>query len=179
MPKSRRITLAAINIAMHAPHPSERYVELLQKAFRRRMIVRMGALHGVLLGTLYRPEQQGREILVSGELYRFVKLDPGQPWFNVEKKEPATEQDVESINIPGHLLHTCSGFHSSSMHAGTSSGTCLVIKRTPLPQPLPCAFSRLSFSPRRWHTISRRSVSPLFPRRRLSTRFSISLASST
>ena len=104
MSKGRRITLAAINIAMHAPHPTERYVELLQKAFRLGRIVRMGALHGVLLGTLYRPEQQGREVLLSGEFYRFVKLDPGQPWFNVEKKEPATEQDVESINIPGHLL---------------------------------------------------------------------------
>jgi hypothetical protein len=104
MSKTRKITLAAINIAMHAPHPKERYVDLLQKAFRQRMIVRMGALHGVLLGTLYKPEQQGKEFFVSGEFYRFVKLDPSQPWFNSERKKPATEQDVESINIPGHLL---------------------------------------------------------------------------
>ena len=104
MAKVRRITLAAINIAMHAPHTTERYVELIQKAFRRRMIARMGALHGVMLGTLHRPVLDGREVLLPGELYRFVKLDPGQPWFNVERKEPATEQDVESINIPGHLL---------------------------------------------------------------------------
>lgn len=104
MSKGRRITLAAINIAMHAPHPTDRYVELLQKAFRRRMIVRIGSLHGVTLGILYRPQQHGKLTLVSGEIYRFVKLDPGQPWFNTEKKEPATEEDVESINIPAHLL---------------------------------------------------------------------------
>lgn len=42
--------------------------------------------------------------MVSGEIYRFVKLDPDQPWFNAEKKEPATEEDVGSINIPKHLL---------------------------------------------------------------------------
>lgn len=104
MSKGRRITLAAINIAMHAPHPTERYVELVQKAFRRRTIVRMGSLHGVMLGTLSRPQHHGKSVLLAGEIYRFVKLDPDQPWFNVDKKEPATEEDVESISIPGHLL---------------------------------------------------------------------------
>ncbi len=104
MSKGRRITLAAINIAMHAPHPMERYIELLQKSFRRRMVVRMGTLHGVMLGALHQPKPEGRTILVSGEIYRFVKIDPSQPWFNAEKREPATEEDVGSINIPGHLL---------------------------------------------------------------------------
>lgn len=104
MSQGRRITLAAVNIALHSPHSAERYIELLQKAFRRRMTVRMGALHGVLLGTLYKSEHSGRESWVSGEIYRFVKLDPEQPWFNADKKEPATEEDVGSINIPKHLL---------------------------------------------------------------------------
>lgn len=104
MARGRRISIAALNIAMHAPHPMERYVELLQKAFRRRMIVPLGSLHAVMLGTLYRPKEHGRTLLISGEIYRFVKLDPDQPWFNVERKEPATEEDVGSINIPGHLL---------------------------------------------------------------------------
>lgn len=104
MAKVRRITLAALNIAMHAPHPMERYIELLQKAFRQRMIVRMGSLHGITLGTLYRPQTHGRTILLSGEIYRFVKIDPDQPWFNADTKEPASEEDVGAINIPGHLL---------------------------------------------------------------------------
>lgn len=104
MPRSRRIALAAINIAMHAPHPMESYIDLLRKAFRRQLIVRMGSLHCILFGSLYKPERQGGQVLLTGEFYRFVKLDPNEPWFNVDKREPATEQDVESINIPGHLL---------------------------------------------------------------------------
>jgi hypothetical protein len=102
--RGRRVTFAAINIAMHAPHPMAKYVELLQKAFRRRSIIRMGALHAVMLGSMGRPQEHGRTVFVSGEVYRFVKLDPDQPWFNAEKKEPATDEDVEAIKIPGHLL---------------------------------------------------------------------------
>lgn len=104
MARGRRVTFAAINIALHAPHPMVRYVELLQKAFRRRAIVRMGALHGIMLGSMGRPQEQGKTQLLSGEIYRFVKLDPDQPWFNAEKKEPATDEDVEAIKIPSHLL---------------------------------------------------------------------------
>jgi hypothetical protein len=104
MAKARRVTFAAINIALHAPHPMGSYIDLLQKAFRRRDVVRMGALHGVMLGSMGRPKEYGKTQLLHGEIYRFVKLDPDQPWFNAQSKEPATEEDIEAIKIPGHLL---------------------------------------------------------------------------
>lgn len=104
MARGRRITLAALNIALHAPHPQERYIELLQRSFRRRSVVRLGSLHGVMLGTLTRPQLHGKASLLAGEIYRFVKLDPSEPWFNAEKKEPATDEEVEAISIPSHLL---------------------------------------------------------------------------
>lgn len=104
MAQNRRITVAALNIALHAPHPSNRYIELIQKTFRRRSIVRMGSLHGAMLGSLSRPDEKGRDIYLSGDIYRFVKLDPSEPWFNSETKEPATEDEVDTIKIPGHLL---------------------------------------------------------------------------
>lgn len=104
MAQGRRITLAALNIALHAPHPTDRYIELIQKAFRRRSIIRMGSLHGAMLGTLSRPHGQGRDLYLSGDFYRFVKLDAAEPWFNSETKEPATEDEIEAIKIPGHLL---------------------------------------------------------------------------
>jgi len=104
MAYGRRITLAPLNIALHAPHPFERYVELLQKAFRRKVVVRLGSLPGAMLGTLNQPKNHGKTTLVSGEIYRFVKLNANEPWFNADKKEPATDKDVEAINIPSHLL---------------------------------------------------------------------------
>ena len=104
MPQGRTVTIAAVNIALHAPHGAERYVELLQKAFRRRSVVRLGTLHGAMLGTLSRPRIEGRELWMEGDIYRFVKLDPSEPWFNSETKEPATDDEVESIKIPRHLL---------------------------------------------------------------------------
>lgn len=104
MAKVRRITLSALNIALHAPHPTDRYIELIQKAFGMRMIIRQGTLHGAMLGSLSIPQQLGQSTLLSGEIYRFVKLDSSEPWFNSETKEPATDNDVQAINIPAHLL---------------------------------------------------------------------------
>ena len=57
-----------------------------------------------MLGTLSRPRALAQTTLVSGEIYRFIKLDASEPWFNTAKKEPATNEDVEAINIPSHLL---------------------------------------------------------------------------
>lgn len=104
MAQGRRITLAAINIALHAPHSGNSYIQLIQKAFKRRQVIRLGSLHGALLGLLSRPYEEGNGQFLAGEIYRFVKLDAGEPWFNAETREPATEDDVGTIKIPGHLL---------------------------------------------------------------------------
>ena len=104
MARPRRVALAALNIAMHAPHSAEGYVHLLQKAFRLHRIVRLGKLHGIMLGLIHRPKHHGDVLMLTGEIYRFVQLDPSEQWFNSQTREPATDDDVGQINIPSHLL---------------------------------------------------------------------------
>jgi len=104
MAKERRVTLAALNVALHAPHPAELYIQLFRRAFRSRRVVMLGTLHGVMIGSMVVHDQHERSARITGEFYRFVKLDPREPWFNAESNEPATEEEMERVNIPANLL---------------------------------------------------------------------------
>lgn len=104
MQTTRTIKISALNIAMHNPHSPQKYVSLFKDAKKLNYLVRLGSLHGAMLGSLYGGRGEGAVRELSGEIYRFVKLDPSEPWFNVETREAATEDEVERIRIPSHLL---------------------------------------------------------------------------
>lgn len=104
MERTRTVTVSCLNIAMHSPHSKKRYVELLAAAFTAKRMVRLGSVHGGMIGSLYGATSENSEKELTGELYRFLKLDPDEPWFNAQTKEAASPDDLEKLNIPQHLL---------------------------------------------------------------------------
>jgi hypothetical protein len=104
MSATRTIKISALNIAMHQPHSAQRYVSLFKDAKRLNYLVRLGSVHGAMLGSLYGPKSGSELSELTGEIFRFVKLDPTEPWFNLETSDVATDDDVEQINIPNNLL---------------------------------------------------------------------------
>jgi hypothetical protein len=89
---------------MHAPHSPERYIELMRAVFRKKRVARLGKVYGGMIGGLYPIDRRDHSVGVEGEIYRFLKLDPNEPWFNTATKEAASEEEVQQINIPEHLL---------------------------------------------------------------------------
>lgn len=89
---------------MHAPHSPERYVELIKSVFARHGSFRLGELHVGMIGSLYLDDQDDPAKGLNGEFFRFVNLDPDEPWFNVETRDAATEEEVRAIQIPKNLL---------------------------------------------------------------------------
>lgn len=104
MSNIRTIQISALNIAMHQPHSPERYVSLFKDAIKLRTLVRLDTLHWAMLGSVSGPKGDGPAEELTGEIYRFVRLDPSEPWFNTQTREAATENDVGDIKIPAHLL---------------------------------------------------------------------------
>lgn len=104
MARERTIKIGAINIAMHAPHSPHRYVQMMFEVFRQQRMVRLGKVYGAMLGTVYATQRDRPTLGLSGEIYRFLKLDPNEPWFNAATKEVATEGELRAIRIPEHLL---------------------------------------------------------------------------
>lgn len=78
-------------------------MELLATAFSVKRMVRLGSVHGGMIGSLYGTATETPKEL-TGEFYRFLKLDPDEPWFNAQTKEAASPDDLEAISIPQHLL---------------------------------------------------------------------------
>lgn len=100
----RTIEICALNIAMHTPHSPQRYVDLFKAAYKVRALIPQGELHGLLFGSLYNSDNWKKDKVISGEIYRFVKVDASEPWFNTQTLRQATDKDVEAISIPPHLL---------------------------------------------------------------------------
>lgn len=102
--RTRSIKISALNIAMHNPHSPEAYMELFRKAFDIRRVIRKGALQCTMLGSLSPIDRENLMVGFSGEIFRFVQLDPNEPWFNSKTKEEASEDEIKEILIPKHLL---------------------------------------------------------------------------
>ncbi len=105
MPRTTRtIEISSLNVAMHAPHSPQRYVELFRAVFRQKRVARLGKVFGAMVGSLYPLDRADHSKGLEGEIYRFLKLDPNEPWFNTATKEAASEDEVQQIVIPDHLL---------------------------------------------------------------------------
>ena len=104
MSRTRTINIAALNIAMHAPHSPDKYIDFIMGAFWLRDRVKLSNVHYAMIGSAYLKEEPNFEQEINGEFFRFVKIDPDEPWFNELTKEPATNLEKNEIRIPSHLL---------------------------------------------------------------------------
>lgn len=104
MARKRTIRVAELNIAMHSPHSRERYVELFKDMFSRGSLAKTGTLHGSIIGSLHPEDKTDLSKGLNGELFRFVILDPNEPWFNTITRDVATASEAKEIVIPNHLL---------------------------------------------------------------------------
>lgn len=89
---------------MHAPHTRERYVDLFNAALQLQTPLRVSNVHMLMLGSVYPDNVDRPEEGLHGEIYRFVKLDPNEPWLNTQTHDVATSEELREVNIPGHLL---------------------------------------------------------------------------
>lgn len=104
MRTARTIKIAALNIAMHAPHSPQLYMDLFRDAKRMKSLVELGSLHAAILGSLTGPKDYVKDVVLTGEVFRFVRLDANQPWFNTQTSDTASNDDLSEVNIPPHLL---------------------------------------------------------------------------
>jgi hypothetical protein len=100
----RTIQISALNVAMHNPHSTEKYVALLKDANRDKKLVRFSGFNAAMIGSLSVPKDLQKNKFLTGEIFRFVNIDHELPWFNTLTSEEATDGDMEKVKIPEHLL---------------------------------------------------------------------------
>ena len=89
---------------MHKPHSPQRYINLFREAKKIKALVDLGSLHAAVLGSLNGPAEYTQGVVLTGEVFRFVRIDPDLPWFNTETSDTASEDDLSELKIPAHLL---------------------------------------------------------------------------
>ncbi|EIT3909550.1 DUF4747 family protein [Escherichia coli] len=103
MARPKKLTYGAVNITMH-PHSPEKYVELFRMA---RKNARNVNLRGDSFATLshfypYRKDQVVSEPF-EGEILKYTDIDVDGDWFDIVKKDIASDEQKERISIPENL----------------------------------------------------------------------------
>jgi hypothetical protein len=101
MAKERSIRIGGINIRVHTQHAAAEYVALWTALHKLRRARTRGST-AIMIGDVRRLGQ-GADAPMYGYLYRFVDIDPDDPWFNIEEHKKAEAEDVAQVNIPRKL----------------------------------------------------------------------------
>lgn len=103
MARTKKLTYGAVNITIH-PHTPDKYIELFRMARRNARNVN---LRGDSYATLsfFNPYKRGQPSNepFEGEVLKFIDIDIDGEWFNITKKDVATDEEKDKINIPENL----------------------------------------------------------------------------
>lgn len=97
-----KLPVSGINIVTH-PHSPQGYIDLLYMLFRSRRHVQVYSSLHLMLGELKPIDATNGMTGLFGRLYRFVDIDKDATWFNVDKHDEATEEELAQINLPDEL----------------------------------------------------------------------------
>lgn len=102
MARDRTIKVSGINIRVHSKHAPSEYVDLW-KTFTRSRKPKTRGVSALMIGTQRHIDKNDSSSPIFGYLYRFVNIDPTDPWFDIEKHEIADDADVAQVKIPAQL----------------------------------------------------------------------------
>jgi hypothetical protein len=102
MARDRTIKISGINLRVHSKHAPSEYVELW-KAFTRLRKPKTRGVSALMIGTQRPLSKEDPASPIFGYLYRFVNIDPSDPWFDIEKHGVADDDDVAQVRIPAKL----------------------------------------------------------------------------
>lgn len=100
--RTSAIHIGALNIVLQ-PHSPEKYIELLRLMARHKFDALVRGDDALLLGSCRYLDPAKPLEGVTGEIYKFLKLDSAAAWFNTEVMDAATEDEIAEINIPDNL----------------------------------------------------------------------------
>lgn len=101
MARERHIRIGGINIRVHSKHAPSEYVDMWMAMHRLRRPRTRGAT-ATMIGEARRRDDNP-DAPIYGYFYRFVDIDPDDPWFDIEQHKKAAEDDVAQVKIPKKL----------------------------------------------------------------------------
>lgn len=98
MSKIRHFDVAGINIRVHPIHQPDEYKALWKALYSKKLHI-THANNALMIGG-FNADVPG---VITGNFYRFLQVDVGAPWFDIEKHKKATDEEVDLVHIPPAL----------------------------------------------------------------------------
>ncbi|KQT10996.1 DUF4747 family protein [Ramlibacter sp. Leaf400] len=134
MARKRTIKASGINLRVHTKHAPEEYVALWRLLVRLKQHKLRGDT-ALMIGSSRALESGNPNSPLFGYLYRFLNINPDEPWFDIEQQKQADDDDVAQVRIPPKLKPNLEEipyifdvakhrlyFQSGGTHGGVSPG---------------------------------------------------------
>lgn len=102
MARPRTIRIGALNIRVHTRHAPEEYVELWKTLVRLKGVKTRG-VSALMIGGQRQITPGQADSPFFGYIYRFVNINPDDPWFDIERQKKADPADLAEVKIPAKL----------------------------------------------------------------------------
>ncbi|WP_353191069.1 DUF4747 family protein [Pandoraea pnomenusa] len=102
MGRSRQFSASGINVRVHTQHHWSEYVSLWNSLHALKRPITHGPT-ALMIGDVKEVNDGSPEDGLYGYLYRFLNIDPNDPWFNIVAHKKATDKEVEEVSIPPAL----------------------------------------------------------------------------
>lgn len=102
MARERSFQVSGLNIRVHTRHHFEEYVEFWDMLYRNRGTVLYGS-SAMMIGEARSENKDDPKAPITGYIYKFLNIDPNEPWFDIQRRKPATEDEVLKVSIPDYL----------------------------------------------------------------------------
>lgn len=93
--------ISCLNIVLQ-PHTTQKYIKLLEKIFSEKIDAKVRGDDAIMIGSFHKLAEDSDEVY-TGHIYKYLKLNAAEDWFNTLKMDAASKEDVRDINIPEHL----------------------------------------------------------------------------
>lgn len=98
-----KFVVACINLVLQ-PHSERKYVELFDTIYKKKLDAKVRGDDALMIGSFHKSvTSQENGIAYTGDLFKFLKLNAAEDWFNTLKMDSASRSDVKGIVIPEHL----------------------------------------------------------------------------
>jgi hypothetical protein len=99
----KRIVLGEINIVSH-PHTPQDYIDTFSALYEKRVRALYHGQRYIEIGRIKKCDDERLPEAITGQFFVFSKVNFDDPWLNINKNDAATDEELEEINIPSHLV---------------------------------------------------------------------------
>ena len=100
----KALKVSVLNLKIHEKESFEEYVGLMETISRSRFVVKLRGSDYGLIGWQRVIEEDNKKVGVYGMLYKFLNIDPDEPWLDLRSNKKITKEaeDAPPV-IPDHL----------------------------------------------------------------------------